>query len=107
MRTNDKPFVVYRRAHGSFTIVPRGLKGWAQAGAWMALLAALVVWFIDHAQSHSDKSEFFYGLVLFCGGLVAWAICAAWWIMPRSEVIEVAELIRQKQYERRKQRRSE
>lgn len=106
MRNSDKPFVVYRRGPGSFTIVPRGAKGWAQLGGWLVLLAGLVGWFVMHAEAYRDQPEFVHGLVLFCAGLIAWTVCAIWWMLSRGEVVEVAELIRQKQYERRKQRRS-
>ncbi|HSF12983.1 MAG TPA: hypothetical protein VLA50_08420 [Erythrobacter sp.] len=105
MRDQAKPFVIYRRQTGFITIVPRGLKGWTQFGVWMALLMPLVIWFSTHLETHSDRREFFDGLVLFCVGVVAWFIGGVWWMLARGEVIDVAELMRRRYMEQRKQRR--
>lgn len=105
MRDKDKPFVMYRRGPANFTIVPRGPLGWSQFAAWMALLAALSVWFADHAETNAKGAAFYEGLTLFVLGIIAWLIAGLWWMIARSEVIEVAELMRDRQLARRKRRR--
>jgi hypothetical protein len=106
MPDSAKPFVVYRRPTGLFTIVPRGLKGWAQLAVWIALLMPLVMWFMNHTQVHSTGRAFFDGLGLFCLGIVAWLIGGVWWMLARSEVVDMAELARRRYMEDRKRRRS-
>lgn len=107
MRDKRKPFVVYRRGPGSFTIVPRGAKGWGQFAAWMALLAALVIWFVDHAEAYARTPTFFEGLGVFGAGLLAWLVGGIWWMLARAEVVDVVELTRDKHRRARKQRRED
>ncbi len=107
MRDKDKPFVMYRRGPANFTIVPRGTSGWCQFAVWLALLGALVVWFADHVGVNSDGAEFFYGIVLFGIGVFVWMVAGLWWMIARAEIVEVAELMRDRQRERRKQRREQ
>jgi hypothetical protein len=106
MRERAKPFVVYRRETGFFTIMPRGLIGWAQFAVWIALLVPLVIWFFGHLEIHSDGREFFDGLGLFFIGMLAWLIGGIWWMLARGEVVDVALLMRRRYMEQRKQRRS-
>lgn len=107
MRRKDMPFVVYRRGPGSFTIIPRGLKGWAQFAVWLALLLPLVLWFADHAPPQTAGEFAHYGLVLFVIGLLAWFASGIWWMLARGEVIDVVELQRDRQRARRKVRRQD
>ena len=105
MRDRVKPFVMYRRGPGNFTIVPRGALGWFQFAVWLALLGALVVWFADHVELNGRGPEFFYGVALFAIGVFVWMVAGLWWMIARAEIVEVAELMRDRQRERRKQRR--
>ena len=107
MRDRRKPFVVYRRGGGSFSIVPRGAVGWAQFAAWIALLTALVIWFVDHIQDNSKGPTFFEVLALFGAGLLAWIVGGIWWVLARAEVVDMAELTRDRQRQARKQQRKE
>ena len=85
MRGRDKPFVMYRRGPANFIIVPRGMLGWTQFAVWLALLGALVVWFADQFLLNSG----------------------IWWMIARAEIVEVAELMRDRQRARRKRRRGQ
>lgn len=107
MRDRRKPFVFYRRGAGSFSIVPRGAAGWGQFAVWIALLAALVTWFVDHARANARGPAFFEGLGLFGAGLLAWFVGGIWWMLARAEVVDMAELTRDRQRRARKQRRKE
>lgn len=107
MGDKEKPFVMYRRGPANFTIVPRGALGWCQFAVWMALLGALVVWFADHVQMNGEGREFFYGVALFGFGVFVWMVTGLWWMMARAEIVEVAELMRDRQRARRKRRREQ
>lgn len=107
MRDRVKPFVMYRRGPGSFTIVPRGVMGWFQFSVWLALLGALVVWFADHIKVNGKGPEYYYGIALFGVGVFVWMVAGLWWMTARAEIIEVAELMRDRQRERRKRRREQ
>jgi hypothetical protein len=105
MRDRDKPFVMYRRGPGNFTIVPRGVVGWFQFAVWIALFAALTVWFVDHVGANGDGGAFYDGLALFGVGVIAWLIAGLWWMIARAEIIDIAELMRDRQMAARKRRR--
>jgi hypothetical protein len=105
MRGKGKPFVMYRRGPGNFTIVPRGALGWFQFAVWMALLAALTMWFIDHVEANGKGAAFYDALALLVVGMIAWFIGGLWWMVARADIVEVAELKRDRQLAKRKQRR--
>lgn len=105
MRDQDKPFVLYRRGPMNFTIVPRGISGWAQFGLWMALLVPLVVWFDAYAASRGEGAPIDAGLALFLGAMLVWTVGGVWWMRARAEVVDVAEMLRLKREAERKPRR--
>lgn len=105
MRVKDRPFAVYRKGPGSFTIVPRGAKGWFQIGVWAALGAALVLWFSDHAGTTTGGEDIAPALFLFCMGMLAWMICGLWWVFAHAEVIDHSVMLRDKQRARRRSQR--
>lgn len=106
LRDRDAVFVVYRRKSGFFTIVPRGPKGWAQLGGWIALLVPPIIWFFRLVQSNPDDRVFFDGLMLLCTGAVVWLVGGIWYMLARGETVDVAELTRKKFMENRKRRRA-
>ena len=105
MRKRNKPFVVYRRGPGSFTIVPRGLIGWAQFAVWIGLPVPLIVLFFDYAGHHAQGENFAAAVMLVGFGVFSWVILGIWWMYARAEVVEMAEHIRSKQIEAQKRRR--
>jgi len=107
MSKKDRPFMVYRRGPTEFIIVPRGIKGWLQFGAWLALLVPLIIWFESHVSDFSTGPDFVTGLVLFVVGVIAWLICAMWWMFARAEVVEVSVWKRERQREKRERERRE
>jgi hypothetical protein len=104
MRDEDKPFVLYRKGPMSFTIVPRGVKGWVQFGVWMALLVPLLLWFTDYAAKHGEGPEFVTGLALYLGGMLVWTVGGTWWMKARAEVVDLQELLKLKRELDRKKR---
>lgn len=88
MPNRNKPFVVYKRASGWFTIVPRGVKGWLQMIFWLALLAGLCAWFVDHYVEYRMRPELGTGVLLFVSGLIAWSLCFIWFVFARAEVLD-------------------
>ena len=107
MPNRRKPFVVYRRWQGRFTIVPRGVAGWGQFAVWMALLVALVVWFARHLETNAKAPGYYEGIGLFGAGLLAWVVGGLWWMFAHAEVIDMSEFMRDRQREARRRRRKE
>lgn len=107
MPRKGKPFVVYKRAPGHFTIVPRGLSGWLQFTAWMALVGALVMWFASHVEANPKGADFGFGVLLLCVGILGWLIAGLWWMMARAEVVDVVVLKRDRQMAERKRQRGQ
>lgn len=106
MRDKERPFVMYRRGSGSFTIVPRGAAGWFQFAVWLALLGPLVVWFAEHAETDPDGADFYILVFLFCAGVLGWLIAGLWWMTARAKVVDVVVLKRDREMaERKRQRR--
>lgn len=105
MRDRGKPFVLYRRGPMSFTIVPRGVKGWLQFVIWLALLAPLIAWFAHHTGQTASGPDYRSALALLLVGLVIWSIGGVWWMIARATVIDTVELQRDRQRERRRQQR--
>lgn len=106
MQRKDLPFVIYRRGPMSFTLVPRGIKGWAQFALWLALVAPLLVWFAEHlAAPPFQRTDFGAVVALFCFGMLAWFVCGMWWMCAHAQVIDSSEHLREKQRARRRQQR--
>ena len=102
MRAQVKPFIVYEGGVVPYRIVPRGWKGWAQFGLWLALLTPLLVWLANHVRTQQSGADFGTGVFLFLMAVTVWLVAGLWWMLARAEVIRVVEIKRQKQYERRK-----
>jgi hypothetical protein len=100
MRQKRKPFVLYKGGVLRYMVVPRGIRGWTQFVLWLAMLAPLVLWFVDHVTDPRKGHEFGASVVLFATGIVAWLIGGLWWMLARAELVYVVEIRRQKQYAR-------
>jgi len=107
MRDRDKPFVMYRHGPLDFIIVPRGFAGWFQFAVWLALLGALVLWFVRHAEDQSANADFGFAVILFGMGLIGWLVGMLWWMLARAEIVEMAEYLRDRQKAERKRRRAD
>lgn len=105
MPERGKPFVVCKRRTGSFTVRPRGLAGWLQTAAWLALLAPLLVWFADYARPGARGDDFPLALFLFCVGILAWLVAGLWWLFAHAEVNDLTVVVRDQQRAQRKRDR--
>lgn len=105
MRDEDKPFVLYRRGPWNFTIMPRGKSGWTQFAAWMALFALPAIAFAIYAERLEGTQQVWIGLALYLAGTMVWSFASLRWMKARAEIIDVAEMLRQKREAERKQRR--
>lgn len=107
MTRRDKPFVVFRRASGMFTIVPRGFAGWAQLGVWLALLIPLAIWFAEHFALRYGGPDFASGVGLFLFALIGGVVCFLWWVFSRAEQIDMGVWLRDQQRKQRKKQRED
>ncbi len=105
MRSRRDPFVLYRGGTIDYLLMPRGIAGWLQFSLWLALLVPLVLWLDtslgDRANAAYQKDAIF----LFCAGLAFWLIGGLWWMLAHCETIDTLEIVRARQYERRRQKR--
>lgn len=103
MRDEDKPFVT-TKGPGRFSIAPRNRTGWIYTGLWMLPLLAMTAifgWLL--AGEENDPQFHAIATVGFVIATIAWSIVMARWMYVRSEVIDVAQLLREKrERERRK-----
>jgi hypothetical protein len=104
MREKDKPFVMYRRGPGSFSIAPRNGKGWRQMAIWQALLAPILGGFIWFMVDRPQGTSFYIGLALYLVAMAGWGIGGMLWMRARAEVVDLNELLKLK-HERDRQRR--
>ena len=94
MRDEDKPFIAYRQGKWNLKIVPRSAAGWRAFGVWLALLMLLTVGFTALVASDPDNSVFAIWLTvgfLIVVGLWIWAMIR--WMLARSEIIDLDELL--------------
>lgn len=104
MRDEDKPFLT-TKGPGRLSIAPRNRAGWIYTGLWMLPLAAISSLFVWIVGDSGDDTEF--GVIATVGFVIvtiAWSLMMARWMYVRSEVIDVAELLREKR-ERDRERR--
>lgn len=106
MREEDKPFVLYRKGPYNFTIVPRGVKGWAQFGVWIALLVPPSIAFAVYAEANEGRPEFWVALAVYLVATLIWSLAAISWMRARAEVVDVAVMLKLKREQERKQSRS-
>lgn len=104
MIEEDKPFVCYR-GKWSFNIVPRGGEGWRLLGLWLVPLFLLTGVHIALVANDPDNEAFVgwvsLAFVLF---VVAWAVAMIRWMLARSEVINVDDLMAMKRQQDRDRR---
>ncbi|MFM5916267.1 MAG: hypothetical protein ACKOOL_01910 [Novosphingobium sp.] len=92
MSEKEKPFLCYRGG-GGIKIVPRGAAGWRAFGLWMlALLVFSALWVMTIIQPMSGAT-----FAWLTGGYVAltlvWAVIMIRWMMARSEMVDMNELL--------------
>ena len=92
MRDEDKPFVCYRQGL-SIKIVPRGAAGWRAFGLWMSALIILLAAFLSAMAGFDDTRAQIAAIISFVVATLVWAVAMIRWMMARSEVVDLAELL--------------
>ena len=92
MRAEEQPFVCYKLGW-SIKIVPRGAAGWRALGIWLAALAALIGLFVATLATEPGKAGEIAAVVIFLALTTVWAVAMIRWMLARSEVIDLADLV--------------
>lgn len=106
MREEDKPFVCYRQGRFGMRIMPRNGEGWRLFAMWMIvflLICGVYGWLVASA----PEDDAFVGWVTF-GFLVVttvWAVAMIRWMMARSEVIRLEDVLAYKREQKQKDNR--
>jgi hypothetical protein len=102
MSDEDKPFVCYRQGRFGMKIMPRNGEGWRLFAMWMTVLLAMsgvYAWLVASA----PQDDAFVGWVTF-GFLVVttiWAVAMIRWMMARSEIIRLDDVLAWKREQER------
>ncbi len=94
MREEDKPFICYKQGRWSMKIVPRGIEGWRLLGLWALPFLVLTGGHIALVASAPDDEGFVgWATFVFLGLIAVWAFVMIRWMLARSEVINLADLL--------------
>lgn len=92
MRDQDKPFICYKQGW-SIKIVPRNAQGWRWLGLWLAAYGLLLAGYLAVAAALTDDSAVTAAIVGFLAISGMWAFAMIRWMLARSEVLNLKELI--------------
>ena len=95
MRDEDKPFVCYKQGW-NMKIVPRGAAGWRAFGLWMASLGLMVAVFLAAMEALREPAMQTTAAVAFVVIVLIWAVAMIRWMMARSEIVDLNELMKLK-----------
>jgi hypothetical protein len=90
MRNEEKPFVCYKG--GGLKIVPRNAAGWRALGVWLASYFIATASFLVIA-THSPETMAIYMTIGFLIFTLAWIVAMTRWMLARSEVVNLNELL--------------
>ena len=92
MRDEDKPFVCYKRGW-NIKIMPRGGAGWRAFGAWMAAFGVILAGFLAIMATLGDSSLGIAVTAAFVVISIVWAVVMIRWMMARSEIVDLDEML--------------
>lgn len=106
MRDEDKPFICYRKSKWNLQIMPRNRAGWLALAVWVGGLLAVVhtlIWavFSRFSETTLAKVLVLMGIIVIA---VAWAIAMTRWMLARSEIISIDDVL---DFRRDRQRRKD
>ena len=104
MRDEDKPFICYKGG-GGIKITPRNAAGWRAFGLWMSILVLVSVIWTAIVVQPAFKSVAAYLTGGFLVVVAVWAVTMIRWMMARSEVVDMNELLKLKRELDEKKRR--
>jgi hypothetical protein len=92
MRDEDKPFICYKQGW-SMKIVPRNAAGWRAFGLWMASLIPMIAVFAAAMATDPGETLEIVFVVAFLALTGAWVFAMIRWMLARSEIVDLAELM--------------
>lgn len=92
MRDEDKPFVCYKRGW-SMKIVPRGVEGWRAFGLWMIPFGLMMAVFAAAIAAVEQGPAQIAIVIGFVAVTTVWAIIMIRWMLARSEIVDMKELL--------------
>jgi hypothetical protein len=95
MEDADKPFVCYKDGW-SLKIVPRAAAGWWALLAWMLALAPICALFIFAMSREPSGPLIALYIAAYLIALALWSVAMIRWMKARSEIVDVAELMKLK-----------
>lgn len=104
MREKDKPFICYKWGW-SMKIVPRNAAGWRMFGLWMVSLVPLVVAFTAAMATELGPQAEIVIVIAFLAATAVWAVAMIRWMLARSEIVRLDELLELKRERDRRNRR--
>lgn len=105
MNHKDKPFVAYRSGRWSLKIVPRNGAGWRALILWVLALApitGLLLWF---AESEPEDVRLWAVLAAYFVAMIIWGMAMTRWMLARSEMVDLEDLLAFKREQGRSKRR--
>lgn len=92
MRDEDKPFICYKQGW-SMKIVPRGTAGWWAFCLWIAGFTLVLAGFLAGIASLRGENAKIAATAGFLAVTAVWALVMTRWMLARSEVVNVNELL--------------
>jgi hypothetical protein len=108
MRDEDKPFICYRSWKWGVKIVPRGAAGWKAMALWLLAAAPAVALFLAAMAKEPSGGGAVAIVSVFALVMIGWAAAMIRWMLARSEIVDIQELMaikRRQDAEKRRDRR--
>lgn len=92
MAEPEKLFICYKGG-GGIKITPRNAAGWRAFGLWMGAFAAVSGLFVLIVTRHISPHGVAYTTASFVVFMLVWAVSMIRWMMKRSEMVDMIELL--------------
>lgn len=106
MNDEDRPFICFRKGRWSMHITPRNRAGWLAMALWVAGFIAVVhgfIWLVVRQLGETSSAT-----VLIAAGVggisILWIVTMIRWMIKRSEIIDVGEVLDFKRDQERQRR---
>ena len=95
MAEEDKPFICVKSGW-SMQIKPRNGQGWRLFGLWMSALLPLCGFYMWSLSGKPSASRIAIATLLYVLAMTGWAFAMIRWMMARSEMVDMKELLKLK-----------
>lgn len=92
MQEEHKPFICVKQGW-SMKIVPRGAAGWRSFGMWMMGFGIVLAIFTVTTPRLEDRDFQAGAVVAFLSATAIWAVAMIRWMLRRSEIVDLNELM--------------